>query len=260
MTSGSQPEVWPTRHCSLMRNPGRSATRPGEAEGNGREHRYRRSHDIEIPTKWEISHQPGIKSPLAHEVVGPVPPRRGSRASRLGWIVEPTASDLYAEQHDAVVGHELSDDDCCCDEDATDDHDAVVGTIGIDHGKCVEVLGELVDDWWQIDHDEIGTRWLSIRPSVAAELVVEILEEGVVDADASAIRHRSGVGASWLDAMCDSILRRERASRSGDRLPRSASIPSRTIAWRSAGLMFSSSSADQIFGDTISGRYQCRLV
>lgn len=168
--------------------------------------------------------------------------------------------DLYAEQHNAFVGHELSDDDCRCDEDSTDDHDAVVRTIGVDRGKCVEVLGELVDDWWQIDHNEIGTRWLSIRTSVAAELAVEILEEVVVDADTSAIRHRSGVGASWLDAMCDSILRRVRASRSGDRLPRSASIPSRTIAWRSAGLMFSSSSADQIFGDTISGCYQGRLV
>lgn len=54
--------------------------------------------------------------------------------------------DLYAEQHDAVVVHELSDDDCRCDEDSTDDHDAVVRTIGVDHGKCVEVLGELVGD------------------------------------------------------------------------------------------------------------------
>ena len=56
--------------------------------------------------------------------------------------------------------------------------------------------------------------------------------------------------------MCASILRLVRSRSAGETLLRSVSNPARTIDWRSFGLIFSSSSADQIFDVSMAPRYQ----
>ena len=68
----------------------------------------------------------------------------------------------------------------------------------------------------------------------------------------------SGVVASWFAEMCASILRRVRSRSSGETLLRSVSNPARTIDLRSFGLIFSSSSTDQIFGAPMFTRHQAR--
>lgn len=178
--------------------------------------------------------------------------RSGSQRSSLNWLVGPTEIEFDAEQHDAVLCDELPDDHGCRDERATDDQDPVVGTVGVRNWEGVEVLGELIDDCRQVDDDEVGTGRVAVRPSVAAELAVEIIEERLVDTNGAATRQRS----DWLAAMCASILRRVRSRSSGDTLERSVSNPARTIDCRSLGLIFSSSSADQVFDASMATRYQ----
>jgi len=72
-------------------------------------------------------------------------------------LVGPIEVEFNAEQHDAVVGDELSDYYRCCDEGATDDQDPIVGSVGVRDWKRVEVLSEFIDDCRQVNDDEVGT-------------------------------------------------------------------------------------------------------
>ena len=108
-------------------------------------------------------------------------------------IVGPIEVELDAEQHDAVVGDELPDDDRCCDEGATDDQDPIVRAAGISDWERVEVPSELVDDRRKVDHDEVGTGRITVRAAVAAELAVEIVEEYLVET----VRRLVTVRRSW---------------------------------------------------------------
>ena len=96
---------------------------------------------------------------LARMFVGLRDYRAGQRELRLAHLsvdllVGPIEVELDAEQHDAVVGDELPDDDRYCDEGATDDQDPIVRATGVRVWERVEVLSELLDDCRQVDDDE----------------------------------------------------------------------------------------------------------
>jgi len=131
------------------------------------------------PSGWGVPHFAGYRSPdcswdsAITELFGG---SLGSPRLSVELLVGPIEVDLDAEQHDAVVGDELADDHRRCDEGAAGDQDPLVGTVGVGDGQCVEVLSELIDDRRKVDDDEVGTRRLSVGPSVAAELAVEVVE------------------------------------------------------------------------------------
>ena len=65
-------------------------------------------------------------------------------------LVGPIEVELDAQQHDAAIGDELSDDHRCCGEGATHHQDPIVGSVGVRDWKRVEVVNEFIDDRRQV--------------------------------------------------------------------------------------------------------------
>jgi len=209
-----------------------------------------------MASSWRSSQQFILSTALAvaprHQGGYLVMNRSGVQFSSRALVLEGRVSvpmhvqvELEFEQLDCAVGHLLADHRDGTNQHSRFDQEAIVPTSCDERRKLFESCCELLDDLDEFDGLEIDRGRFAVRPSAARELSVQVFEECGRDPNNKPIAQLAGVDSSA--AIRASANRRAFSTRCDGASASSRTTLAVEISSRSAGVIFSSSAAVQIF-------------